>query len=92
MNDGLEINPNGSKFWRKNGVFHREDGPAIEWADGGKQWYINGKLHREDGPAVERTFGYRIKGRANDWYWNGKFIFCNSQQEFEKLLSLRAFW
>ena len=25
---------------------HREDGPAVEYADGDKAWYKNGKLHR----------------------------------------------
>jgi hypothetical protein len=24
------------------GIHHREDGPAIEWADGSKCWYLNG--------------------------------------------------
>ena len=56
----------GSKFWHLNDKFHREDGPAIEWANGGKEWYINGKLHREDGPAVERANGTKF------WYLNGK--------------------
>ena len=36
---------------------HREDGPAIERADGTKAWYIDGKLHREDGPAIEYANG-----------------------------------
>jgi len=36
---------------------HREDGPAVEYADGDKEYYINGKLHREDGPAVECANG-----------------------------------
>ena len=38
---------------------HREDGPAVEYADGTKSWYINGKLHREDGPAVVHNNGYK---------------------------------
>ena len=36
---------------------HREDGPAIEYANGNKHWYLNGKLHREDGPAIENANG-----------------------------------
>jgi hypothetical protein len=48
-------------------ILHREDGPAIEYADGGsKFWYINGKRHREDGPAVELADG----GKA--WFIDGK--------------------
>jgi hypothetical protein len=31
-----------------NEVYHREDGPAITYANGWKEWRINGALHRED--------------------------------------------
>jgi hypothetical protein len=27
----------------KNGTYHRENGPAVEWADGEKRWYLNGE-------------------------------------------------
>lgn len=37
----------------EKGERHREDGPAVEYADGSKYWYQNGELHREDGPAIE---------------------------------------
>jgi hypothetical protein len=47
-------------------IRHREDGPAIEWADGTKKWYLNDKLHREDGPAVEYSNGTKY------WYLNDK--------------------
>lgn len=55
------IEENGHKYWRLDhpfGVYHREDGPAIELSDGTKYWYINGELHRENGPAIERADGY----------------------------------
>ena len=26
-----------------HGRYHREDGPAIEWADGSHEWWLNGK-------------------------------------------------
>ena len=45
---------------------HREDGPAIEYADGFKYWYLNGKRHREDGPAAEYIDG------SKEWYRNGE--------------------
>jgi len=35
----------GTKEWRLHGKRHREDGPAIEWANGSKSWLINDKLH-----------------------------------------------
>jgi hypothetical protein len=47
-------------------IFHREDGPACEWANGTKYWYLNGKIHCEDGPAVEYANGYKA------WYLNGQ--------------------
>ena len=52
-----EVNEWGDKWWLLNGEYHREDGPAIEWASGTKKWFLNGNLHREDGPAVEWTDG-----------------------------------
>ena len=34
----------GTKCWyNEQGQRHREDGPAIEWADGAKEWHINDK-------------------------------------------------
>ena len=62
----VEVYPNGFKAWYLNGKRHREDGPAIERADGSKHWYLNDKLHREDGPAIEHTSGYKA------WFLNGK--------------------
>ena len=52
--------------WYLNGKLHREDGPAIEYANGTTHWYQNGKLHRADGPAFERADGYK------EWYKNDK--------------------
>jgi hypothetical protein len=65
----IKINKNGSKFYfkdREMTIYHRTDGPAIEWADGSKYWYIDDMLHREDGPAIEYADGYK------GWYLNGK--------------------
>ena len=55
-----------SKIWYLNGLYHREDGPAIEHPDGSKYWYLNGKRHRTDGPAIERSDG------SKHWYLNGE--------------------
>lgn len=76
----------GNKRWYdKNGLFHREDGPALEY-DGDKYWYRHGKLHRIDGPAIEYSYGY------NYWYYNGKYVKCSSTKEFLRLINLKAFW
>ena len=65
----IHINQLGTKRYysdREMNILHREDGPAIEYADGDKAWYIDDKLHREDGPAVETANGHKA------WYINGK--------------------
>ena len=33
----------GNKEWFLNRKLHREDGPAIEYADGDKQWFLHGE-------------------------------------------------
>lgn len=110
MNDGLNIDFSGVKWWHQNGLLHREDGPAIEypsgdkiwcqndlyhrldgpaieWANGSKIWYQNGQKHRLDGPAIEYSSGYN-----KEWYFYGKRIYCNSQEEFEEHIKLAMFW
>jgi hypothetical protein len=78
MKSGCEIDKDGTKRWRlKNGEYHREDGPALECADGYKSWWINGEVHREDGPAIECPNGYK------EWYLNGKIY---SESAFYKKL------
>ena len=39
----MENSLDGSKYWRLNGQYHREDGPAIEYPNGRKYWFLNGK-------------------------------------------------
>ena len=84
------INPNnfgnGALEWFIDGKRHREDGPAIEYYNGNKEWFLNDELHRVDGPAIECASG------AKGWYYHGLYINCSSQEEFEKLLKLKAFW
>ena len=45
---------------------HRDDGPAVEHANGYKAYCQNGKLHRDDGPAVEYANGNKY------YYQNGE--------------------
>jgi hypothetical protein len=40
------------EMWYKDGLLHREDGPAIIHKNN-KYWFQEGTLHRMDGPAVE---------------------------------------
>jgi hypothetical protein len=53
-------------FMNKDGLLHREDGPAYIGFDGQQSWYKNGKLHRVDGPAIMNSNGNRF------WYREGK--------------------
>ena len=61
-----EIYADGSVRWyNADGKLHRDDGPAIEWANGTTFWFLNGEQHREDGPAIEWANGSKL------WYKNG---------------------
>ena len=61
----VKVYDNGDVYWHnKEGHLHREDGPAVELAEGDKRWYINGQIHREDGPAMEYPDG------AKSWHIN----------------------
>jgi len=62
----VKVWDNGNKFWYLNDKLHREDGPAMEFADGYKAWFLNDNLHREDGPAIEYANGTKY------WHLNGK--------------------
>ena len=77
----VKVYNNGDKLWCLNGRRHREDGPAVEWADGYKSWYLNGKRHREDGPAVEWADGYK------SWYLNGTKY---DEYEFNEMMNPSA--
>jgi len=63
-----KIDAYGTIFWYKEGtnIRHREDGPAVEYADGSNFWYQNGKYHRLNGPAKVYYNGYK------EYYLNGK--------------------
>ena len=39
----LKVHIQGIKFWRKDGRYHRDDGPAIIHESGNKIWWTNGK-------------------------------------------------
>ena len=71
------------KVWYLNGLYHRDDGPAVEWANGAKAWWLNGFLHREDGPAIEEADG------TKQWYIRGEYYL--TEEEWESALDeLRA--
>jgi hypothetical protein len=63
----VTINSSGDKVWHNQaGEIHREDGPAMIYADGAESWWQNNLRHREDGPAVINNYGDKF------WYIHGK--------------------
>ena len=78
----IEVDSYGNRFYYNNaGKWHRENGPAVEYANGSKRWYYKGQLHRTDGPAIEYPNGakfwvqnnllHRTDGPAVE-YFNGE--------------------
>jgi len=85
----LKINRNGDRFWFKGeapeivegrmwwfgGKLHREDGPAVEWANGTKEWCIDNDNHRIGGPSIEfgdgnnNHFAIDGRGKFEKEYW-----------------------
>ena len=59
---------NGDKEWYLNGLLHREDGPAIEDADGFKYWCLNGY------PTDPETI-------VDLWLMRGKFCFYDKDND-----------
>ena len=64
----VKVTNSKTEWFNLNSKRHREDGPAIEFADGDKQWYINDKRHREDGPAIDFANG------GKSWFINGEYL------------------
>ena len=65
----VTVDYEGTTRWYKDAkctIRHRENGPAIEYADGTKFWYQNGQKHRTDGPANEWSDG------SMEWFINGE--------------------
>jgi hypothetical protein len=62
----VTVNDDKTITWRNSdGVMHRKDGPAVEYADGSTEWFVDGKRHRKDGPAIEYANG------TKEWYVDG---------------------
>lgn len=67
--DEIQIRSDGTIEYRRNGVYHREDGPAViyDYPPSKKccMWFLDGKRHRLDGPAVEWSDG------STEWWYQG---------------------
>ena len=73
--DGLIVHPD-AKIWYRNGIVHRDDGPAIERADRTQEWYAEGIRHCENGPALISADGER------HWFIHGKEL---TEPEFDEM-------
>jgi hypothetical protein len=49
-------------------------------------WFEDNEVHREDGAALIYKDGRQF------WFYKGEFINCSSQQEFERIIKLKALW
>jgi hypothetical protein len=76
------------QWMNEDGVFHREDGPAVVWYYYNGQiererWLINGETHRIDGPAF---INYSIKGTIiSEQYSIMSELNWLSKEEWEQL-------
>jgi len=67
----VRVSEDGDQYWYLNGKLHREDGPAIEYADGICERWLNGKRVTEEAvmnPAkeltvagIEQLLGHKVK-------------------------------
>jgi len=89
----------GSYVWYHNGKEHNENGIAKHIVNVGDFYFVNGLQHRLDGPAViwyslgvpnDHLIEPKIK--MKEWWYSGKHIICSCQEEFERLIGLKAFW
>ena len=87
----VEIDNEGWHFWRKDGILHREDGPAM-FREGMERWYYEGELHNDNGPAVVIKFNNKNDPLVylpnkkphyinKQWYIHGAFV----KEEYEEI-------
>ena len=49
MKNFLIVKEDGHKYWFLNRKLHREDGPAVELANGSQEWWFNGEPIKRNG-------------------------------------------
>ncbi len=67
IEDGLYLNERGSKFWYKNGLQHREDGPAVIYCDGSKEWFYDSQI-------MDKPILIDISNQEEWWYEGEKLL------------------
>lgn len=56
------------------------------------KYRTNGQLSRLSGPAVQYGNGIDNGVSKSEWWFKGNRVECSSQEEFEKLIKMKAFW
>ena len=74
----VKVYEDRTEWYNEQNQLDREDGPAIEYANGSKYWYRNDQCHREGGHAIEFADGTKY------WYLNGQNL---SKEEFNQRTS-----
>jgi hypothetical protein len=69
-------------FHYKDGIFHRVDGPAIEYSGGEKEWWLYGERHRVDGPAIEYSSGKK------EWWLYGEILYYDGYNNLNEYSDL----
>jgi hypothetical protein len=80
------IYESGITVWVCDDMFHREEGPAIDYPNGDKIYMQYDNPHRLDGPAY--VYHNSIYNR---YYLNGKMINVKSDKEYFQYQKLIAF-
>jgi hypothetical protein len=70
----VKVNDYGDRYWYLNGKLHREDGPAVEYANGMCCWFLNDVEYTEEDfnkktakvkeltvAEIESLLGYSVK-------------------------------
>ena len=57
-----------------------------------KLYFWNNQRHRLDGPAVEVVLQPNNTLLRSEWWYCGRKIDCQTQEEYEKILRWKAFW
>ena len=63
-------------IYLKNGVLHREDGPAVIYDDGISEYWFEGRRHRHKGSAIIDYYSPAIKiknGKVDPTYYSDDY-------------------
>lgn len=83
----VEYLVNGTKYWHKEGKWHREDGPAIEYSNGNKSWYIEGKSYVEEIAIAGKFYLGKEKGKYDlEWF---RFLTEEGIEEYPNIPGIR---